>query len=110
MMRSHLTPAPPSLSAPSCSIPILVEAWFFGGRVKMWLGELDTCIGRLAHATPLNPLGRRAVGIHSGIAHAHFMGERHDEASHWAAMTLQSNPDIHSALRISGASHALAGG
>ena len=45
----------------------------------------------------------------NATAHAHFFADRYDEASAWAEIVLQENPDAHPALRIGAASNALAG-
>jgi len=45
----------------------------------------------------------------SGIAHAHFLLGRYDEAASWAAMALQDNADFQIGLRIAAASNAMAG-
>jgi tetratricopeptide (TPR) repeat protein len=47
--------------------------------------------------------------MRAGTAHAHFFLGRYDEASSWAAMALQDNPDYQGGLRIAAASNAMAG-
>jgi TolB-like protein/DNA-binding winged helix-turn-helix (wHTH) protein/Tfp pilus assembly protein PilF len=89
--------------------PNLVMAWHWGGYAKIWLGEPDEGVERLAHAARLSPLDLRMPQIRSAVAHAHFMAARYDEASQWAAMALQDMPDLQPGLRISAASDALAG-
>jgi TolB-like protein/class 3 adenylate cyclase len=87
----------------------LAEAWFWGGWVKIWLGEPESAIERFARAVRLNPLDPRVSGMRSGIAHAHFFMGRYDKAASWAAMALQDNPDHQPGLRIEAASNAMAG-
>ncbi len=77
----------------------LAEAWNFGGWV----------IERFARALRLSPRDPRTMGMRSGIAFAHFLLGRYDEAASWAAMALQDNPDFQPALRIAAASNAMAG-
>jgi TolB-like protein/class 3 adenylate cyclase len=89
--------------------PNLAMAWHWGGYVKIWLGEPDAALERLAHAIRLSPLDQRIPQIQSAAAHAHFMAGRYDEASQWAAMALRNAPDILPGLRIIAASNALAG-
>ena len=72
----------------------LAEAWFWGGWVKIWLGEPEAAIERFARALRLSPLGPFVAGMRSGTAFAHFFLGRYDEAVSWAAMTLQDNPDF----------------
>jgi TolB-like protein/Tfp pilus assembly protein PilF len=88
--------------------PNLWLAWVCGGWTKIYIGEPDAAIERFARAFRLNPVDRRP-GAQIGVATAHFMAGRYDEAAQWAAMTLREWPDAHAALRISAASHALAG-
>jgi tetratricopeptide (TPR) repeat protein len=88
----------------------LAEAWFFGGWVKIFLGEPEAAIERFARAMRLNPVdSRMSAGKRSGTAQAHFFLGRYDEAASWAAMALQDNPDYQPALRTAAASNAMAG-
>jgi adenylate cyclase len=87
----------------------LAEAWRCSGWMRIWLGDPKLAIEHFARATRLSPLGRWLVDIQSGIAHAHFFLDRHDEAASWAAMALQDNPDFQAGVRISAASNAMAG-
>ena len=89
--------------------PNLAMAWHWGGYIKIWLGEPDIGLERLAHAIRLSPLDRRMPQIQSATAHAHFMAGRYNEASQWAAMALRDAPDLQPGLRIIAASNALAG-
>jgi adenylate cyclase len=89
--------------------PNLAMAWHWGGYVKIWLGEPDQGIERLARAIRLSPLDQRMPQMQSAVAHAHFMAGRYDEASQCAATALQDAPDLQPALRIGAASNALAG-
>jgi hypothetical protein len=47
--------------------------------------------------------------MQAGTAYAHFFLSGYDEASSWAAMALQNNPDFQTGLRIDAASNAMAG-
>jgi adenylate cyclase len=87
----------------------LAEAWRCSGWMKNWLGEPKLAIDHYARAMRLSPLGRWLVDIQSGIAHAHFFLGRYDEASSWAAMAMQDNPDFQAGVRISAAINAMAG-
>jgi hypothetical protein len=89
--------------------PNLAMAWHWGGYVKIWLGEPNAGLERLARAIRLSPLDQRMPQIQSAAAHAHFMAGRYDEASQWAAMALRDAPDLQPGLRIIAASKALAG-
>ena len=77
----------------------LAEAWFYGGWVKIFLGEPETAIERFARAMRLSPLDPWVRAMRAGTAHAHFFLGRYDEAASWAAMALQDNPDYQPGLR-----------
>jgi adenylate cyclase len=85
------------------------EAWYYGGWVKIWLGEPEAAIERFARAMRLSPLDPFVPGMRAGTAHAHFFLGRYDEAASWAAMALQDNPDFQTGLRVAAASNAMAG-
>jgi adenylate cyclase len=87
----------------------LAEAWRCSGWMKNWFGEPKLAIDHYARAMRLSPLGRWLVDIQSGIAHAHFFLGHYDEASSWAAMAMQDNPDFQAGVRISAAINAMAG-
>ena len=89
--------------------PSLTLAWVWSGWAKIWLGEPDIGIERLARAMRLNPLDPRMFEMQIGAAHGHFFAGRHEEASSWAAKALLEQPDLHATLRISAASNAFAG-
>jgi tetratricopeptide (TPR) repeat protein len=87
----------------------LAEAFFCGGWAKNWLGEPEAAIERFARAMRLSPLDPWVIGMRVGTAHAHFFLGRYDEATSWAAMAFQDNPDLQPGLRIVAASNAMAG-
>jgi adenylate cyclase len=87
----------------------LAEAWSYGGYAKLWLGEPKLAIERFARAMRLSPLDPWVTRIHVGTAQAHFLLGRYDEATSWAAMALQDNPDYQPGLRVSAASNTMAG-
>ena len=89
--------------------PNQAAAWFFSGWTRIWGGEPDAAIEHLARAMRLSPLDPRIHAMRSATAHAHFFAGRYDEASSWAAKALREFPDFYGGLRISAASHALAG-
>ena len=89
--------------------PNLASAWQNSGWVKTFLGEPEEAIQRLTHMlrlSPLDPLSFRAQG---GIAFAHFLAGRYDEASSWAEMALRQRPTFLAAIRELAAARALAG-
>ena len=86
----------------------LARAWFWGGYVKLWLGEPDAAIDRFAHVMRLSPIDPYMPIVQAAIADAHFHAGRYDEASSWGAMSIRGVP-FHNGLRIVAASNALAG-
>ena len=89
--------------------PNLASAWQNSGWVKTFLGEPEEAIQRLTHMlrlSPLDPLSFRAQG---GIAFAHLLAGRYDEAVHWAETALRQRPNFLAAIRELSAAKALAG-
>ena len=89
--------------------PNLAWGWSASGWVKLWAGEPDLAIERLAHAMRLSPLDPRTFHMQVGMAHAQFFAGLYDEALKWASMALRDLPDGHAALRVAAASCALGG-
>ena len=87
----------------------LADAWFAGGWIKNWSCEPEPAIECFAHAMRLNPFEPRIEGIRTGIAYAHFLLRRYDEAASWAAMALRDSPDFPPGLRVAAASNAMGG-
>jgi tetratricopeptide (TPR) repeat protein len=89
--------------------PNLAWAWNMGGWVRIYLREPDTAIEHFAHAMRLSPLDPLLYGMQQGIATAHFLAGRYDEASSWAEKVLREHPNRPPALRTSAASNVLSG-
>ena len=89
--------------------PNLADAWLWSGWIKIWLGETEDAIARIARAMRLSPIGPRMHTNQFATAHAHFFAGRYDVACSWAANALQMDPNNPSALRIDAASNAFAG-
>jgi adenylate cyclase len=89
--------------------PNLAAAWYYSRFVRVWLGEPEAAIDHLARAMRLSPLDPIMRSFRNATAHAHFCAGRNDQASSWAEMVLQENPDSLPSLRIAAASNALAG-
>ncbi len=89
--------------------PNLALAWHCSGWTRAFLGEPETAIEQLTHTmrlSPRDPLSFRAQG---GVAFAHFLAGRYEEASLWAERALRMRPTFLPALRELAAAHALAG-
>jgi tetratricopeptide (TPR) repeat protein len=79
------------------------------GWTKAFKGEPDAAIEELLHAirlSPLDPLSFRAFG---GIAFAHLLAGRYDDAVSWAEKALRERHHYLPAVRELAAAHALAG-
>ncbi|MFO1158653.1 MAG: BTAD domain-containing putative transcriptional regulator [Reyranellaceae bacterium] len=84
---------------------ILVQSSF----VRIWLGEPELAIQRLQRAMRNSPVDVLMFSMHAGMALAHFVAGRDDEAYAWAEKALQRNPIAVPAVRVAAASAALLG-
>jgi TolB-like protein/class 3 adenylate cyclase len=89
--------------------PNLAAAWYVSGWLKVYFGEPEDAIERVARAIRLSPLDPLIFRMHCGIAYAHFFAGHYDEASSWAEKTVRLRPTWLTAVRGAAASHALAG-
>ncbi len=89
--------------------PNLATAWFMSGWVRNFLGEPEMAIEHFTRAIRLNPLDPLVHVMQIGIAAAHFLAGRYDEASSWAEKVLLEQPNFPPGMRMAAASHALAG-
>lgn len=89
--------------------PNLAAAWFLGGFLRAFAGEPAAAIERFTHAMRLSPLDPEMVRMHAGMALAHFLAGRDNEASSWAGKALLMQPSFLVPLGLAAASCALAG-
>jgi adenylate cyclase len=89
--------------------PNLALAWNMGGWTKIFLGEPDAALERMAQAIRLNPLDPTLFLMQAGMACGFLFGGRYAEAARWAEKALAERPFMPLALRIAAASFALAG-
>jgi TolB-like protein len=89
--------------------PNLAWAWLFSGYAKLWLGEPDEAIERVARAMRLSPQDFQYFNMQTATAGAHFAAGRYAEAVSWAEAAVRSNPDYILSNTILAASSALAG-
>jgi len=82
-------------------------AWLFSGWVKVWLGEPEVAIDRIARAMRMSPQDPQFFNMHAAAAWAHFLAGRYAEAVSQAQTALRQQPDYLSALRIVAAGSAL---
>jgi TolB-like protein len=89
--------------------PNFAVGWMLSGLVRVYRGEPEAAIERLAHALRLSPLDPLSYVAQNAYAHAHFFAGRYEEASLWAEKVLRGQPDYQLALRVFAAANALAG-
>ena len=89
--------------------PNLAAAWNLSGWVRAYRGEIDLAIEHHKRGMRLSPIDPALYNMHVGMAFAHFLARRYDDASSWAQKALQEQPNYPTANRILAASYALAG-
>jgi TolB-like protein len=89
--------------------PHLAAGWFLGGYLKLWHGEPEAAIERLARAMRLSPFDPEMHRMQAGTAMAHMLAGRFDDAVTWAECSLRDSPNFLMATGILTASQALAG-
>ena len=89
--------------------PNLSAAWFLGGFLRIWRGEPDDAIDRIARAMRLSPLDPEMYRMQAGTAMAHLIAGRFDAASAWAEKSFRDLPTFLLVAGIIAASHAHAG-
>ena len=89
--------------------PNLTWAWLFGGWVKLWTGEPEVAIERLAQAMRLSPNDPQKFTVLDAMATAQFSAGRYSEALSWAKASLREKPAFPLATCIAAASGALSG-
>ena len=89
--------------------PNLATAWLLSGWIRGFLGEPEVAIEHLARAMQLSPLDPLIFLAQGGMAWAHFVAARYDEASSWAEKAVREQANYVSGMRMAAASHALAG-
>ena len=89
--------------------PNLAAGWFAGGFARIWLGQPDDAIARLARAMRLNPLSPDMQRMEIGIALAHLLAGRTQEALSWAEKASRHRPDRAFPMGIVAAIYARAG-
>jgi tetratricopeptide (TPR) repeat protein len=89
--------------------PNLAGALHSAGWTRAFLGDPDAAIRHLSHAMQLNPLDPLSFRARGGIAFAHFLAGRYEEAINWAEAALRDRPNYLAAIRELAAANALAG-
>jgi TolB-like protein/class 3 adenylate cyclase len=81
----------------------------WGGWTHLWLGDVDAAIEQFHVALRLSPLDPWIITAQTGLANAHFLAGRNEEASSWAATAVRQQPNYVAAQRIMMACHAMSG-
>jgi TolB-like protein len=89
--------------------PNLAAGWYVGGFMRIWRGEPDDAIERIAHGMRLSPLGPDMQRMEVGTAMAHLLARRTRDAVAWADRATRHRSDQALPLTIFAAIHARAG-
>jgi TolB-like protein len=89
--------------------PNFAAGWFVGGFVRIWRGQPEDAIERLARAMRLNPLSPDMQRMEVGIALAHLLAGRPEDALSWANTASRHRPDRAFPIGILAAIYAHAG-
>ena len=89
--------------------PNSAAGWYYGGWVKIMLGEPGAAIGYEARAMRLSPLDPLMGLMRAATGFGHFLNGRYDEATWWAQKACLAQPNFPVAWRLLAASAALAG-
>jgi len=87
----------------------LATAWQRSGWVRGYAGDAAGAIESFDNAIRLDPLDPRVFLTQTGMAFAHFVGGRDDEAADWAAKALRLKSNWHPALRMALAANGMIG-
>jgi TolB-like protein/Flp pilus assembly protein TadD len=72
--------------------PNLAYAMIFSGWVRILLGDQETAIEHFTRSMRLSPLDPFIMSSYSGVAFAHLLSGRFDEAASWAEKALRLQP------------------
>jgi TolB-like protein len=89
--------------------PNLAAGWYLGGFVRIWRGEPDDAIERIAHGMRLSPLGPDLHRMEVGTAMAHLLAGRTEDAVSWAEKASIHRSDHALPMSILAAIYARAG-
>jgi TolB-like protein/class 3 adenylate cyclase len=89
--------------------PNLAWAWHSSGWLRAFMGEPELAIKHLEHGMRLSPLDPFIFRAYAGLACAHILAGRYEEAASWAEKAIQRRPNLLVAVRESAVSNALAG-
>jgi predicted Zn-dependent protease len=82
-------------------------AWSVSGWLRIYLGEPANAIERLERSRRLSPLDPIAYIGYGGMAFAHLLVDRYDEAVSWAAKSRNGPPNWATSRRVAAIAYAL---
>jgi TolB-like protein len=89
--------------------PNLAFGWYLGGFLRIWRGQPDDAVERIARAMRLNPLSSDMHRMEVGTAMAHLLAGRKEDAVAWAERATRHLPDRVLPITILAAIYASAG-
>jgi adenylate cyclase len=89
--------------------PNLAFARLWSGWAQIYLGDEGAAMEQFHVALRLSPLDPRIFLSQTGVAYAHFLAGRYEDASSWATTAIRQQSNFLVAHRILMASHAMAG-
>jgi tetratricopeptide (TPR) repeat protein len=89
--------------------PNLAAAWFSRGWVSVWMGKSDDAIAHFTQAMRLSPIDPHMFNMLAGMASAHLIAGRYDEARVWVERGVTNQALFGPMLRVAAATFALTG-
>jgi TolB-like protein/class 3 adenylate cyclase len=89
--------------------PNLAIARLWSGGAKNFQGNFDGAIEQFQYALRLSPLDPRAFLAYGGLASAHFLAGRYDQALDWATAGIRQWPHFIALHRLAMACYAMLG-
>jgi TolB-like protein len=89
--------------------PNSAAGWYYGGWVKIMLGEPEMAIAYQARSMRLSPLDPLRGLMRAATGFAHLAAGRYDEAVSWAQKACSDQPNYPVAWRLLASSSALSG-
>jgi TolB-like protein/class 3 adenylate cyclase/Tfp pilus assembly protein PilF len=89
--------------------PNLAMARLWSGGAQRFLGNQDAAVEQYSYALRLSPLDPRIFLAQTGMASAHFLAGRYDQATEWATKAAHQFPDYVVAHRVALVCHAVCG-
>ena len=89
--------------------PNLASAFVFSGWVRILLGDQETAIKHFEHSMRASPLDPFIMSSYSGVAFAHLLTGRPEDAAAWAQKAFQLQPKYFFTSVVRAAAEALCG-